>query len=369
MNGGGIGQGKLLIIERVCSMLVTILATIFVFSVIVVIHELGHFITAKITGMQVDEFAVGFGPTLISRRWGSTLYSLRMIPLGGFNRIAGMVDVNGGEDDTTVEIDKTKWFTSKPLAARFLVMVAGAMMNFLLAIVLVWGIYWVEGTVSISTEPVVGATIADSPAAQSKLQAGDRILSINGNPIQQWDDITVALANHDKEVLTVEIQRQGNRISKSIIPHVDETTKRVTMGIYPVQKTHTHPFGEAGKLAVIRVGRLSSVMVQGIYQMIVGKTGADIAGPIGIAQLAGQVASLGFSSLLMFTAFLSTNLGIINLLPIPVLDGGHIILLLLEAVRRKRLPERALMYVQITGMVILGSIFLFSLVKDILRLL
>ncbi|WP_311517304.1 RIP metalloprotease RseP [uncultured Megasphaera sp.] len=343
---------------------ITIMATIFVFSVIVVIHELGHFMTAKMTGMQVDEFAVGFGPKLISHKVGSTVYSLRLIPLGGFNRIAGMTDT----EQAMTAVRRNKCFISKSLPARLLVMAAGALMNFILAICLLWGVFFVAGTVQISPEPIIGQTINGSPAARANLQTGDRILAIHGEPIYQWQDIGRVLSKHQKDVVTVTFKRQGKEETAHLIPETDASSQRQIIGIYPVEQKQRHGFLQAGKLAAFQVGHLSGFMVQGIYQMVTGKAKADLAGPIGIAQIAGKAASVGFADLLVFTAFLSTNLGIVNLLPVPLLDGGHIIILLVEAIRRKKLPARALVYVQTAGMVILGALFLFSMFKDITRL-
>ena len=161
----------------------TILATIFVFSVIVFVHELGHFATAKWAGMQVDEFALGFGPKVYSVRRGDTEYSLRAIPLGGFNRIAGMTE----EEDLN---DKS--FLSKPVWKRMIVIAAGGIMNFVLAIVLLWGLFFVVGTVTVSPEAVVGSTIAGSPAEQAGLAAGDRIVRIGNQEISKWSDISQA---------------------------------------------------------------------------------------------------------------------------------------------------------------------------------
>ena len=180
----------------------TILATIFVFSVIVFVHELGHFATAKWAGMQVDEFALGFGPKVYSVRRGDTEYSLRAIPLGGFNRIAGMTE----EEDLN---DKS--FLSKPVWKRMVVIAAGGIMNFVLAIVLLWGLFFVVGTVTVSPEAVVGSTIAGSPAEQSGLVAGDRIVRIGNQKISKWSDISQAVAPYSHAVVTVEIERDGLR--------------------------------------------------------------------------------------------------------------------------------------------------------------
>jgi regulator of sigma E protease len=339
-------------------MLVTIAATVFVFSVIVFVHELGHFMTAKATGMQVDEFAIGFGPKIYSYQHGSTLYSLRAIPLGGFNRISGM-----SEEE---ELTDTS-FLSKGVASRLFVIAAGAAMNFILAIFIIWGLMFTIGTKDVSAEPIVGSVMADSAASAAHIQKGDRIVAISGIPIEKWNDISAAVAQHSQEVLTVAVQRDNENIDLTMIPKLEAQTQRPIIGVVPVIMTQNHGFFESAVLSVERTGQICKMMIVGLYHMAAGTEKADIAGPIGVAQLAGQVASLGFVNLLMFTAFLSINLGIINLLPIPMLDGGYIILLILEGVTRRRLPAKALYYVQMVGMFILASVFIFAMMQDISR--
>ncbi len=339
-------------------MAITIAATIFVFSLIVFIHEFGHFITAKLTGMQVDEFAIGFGPKVYSCQHGETLYSLRAIPLGGFNRIAGMTDEE--------ELNERS-FLNKPILSRLLVIAAGGIMNFLLAILLLWGVTFVSGTMHVSTEPIIGTIVEQSPAERVKMQPGDKIVSIGGTPITQWNDISKAVAEHSKSVVTVTIDRGGALMNLDMIPRFDSQTGRATLGITPVVVSESHGFFESARMAITRTGQLCHLMLTGIYSMITGQTKADLAGPIGVAQLAGQVASAGFVNLLIFTAFISINLGVLNLLPIPMLDGGHIILLVLEGILGRRMPKKALQYIQATGIAILGAIFLFAMFQDISR--
>lgn len=340
-------------------MAITILATVFVFSLIVFVHEFGHFITAKWAGMQVDEFALGFGPKVASHRYGETEYSLRAIPLGGFNRIAGMSAQEGNLNERS--------FINRPVRHRLIVIAAGAAMNFVLAIVLIWGLMATVGTSTVSTEPYVGSIIADSPAEKADLAAGDRLISIGGTPIHSWGDISPAVGAHRGEVITVVIERDGQTIERDMVPQEESQTKRPIIGIMPMVTKESHGIAESAYLAVMRTGSICKAMLVGLYQMVTGSVAADVAGPIGIAQLAGQVASVGLANLLMFTAFLSINLGILNLLPIPMLDGGYIILLILEGLTKRRMPERALYYIQVTGMVILGAIFVFAMFQDISR--
>ena len=337
---------------------ITLAATVFVFSLIVFVHEAGHFITAKLTGMQVDEFAIGFGPKLYSRKYGETVYSLRIIPLGGFNKIAGMSDEE--------ELNERS-FLNKPVRSRLLVISAGALMNFLLAFLLLWGIVFSTGISSVLPDPIVGGIIKNSAAAEAGIEPGDRIISVGNTPVNRWIDIPEAIEAHQREVVSVVYERDGSRITVDTIPKTDEKTGRTLLGVMPSIQTTYVGVGEAAHFAVNRIVDLGGMMLTGLYRMVSGTEKAELAGPIGVAQLAGQAASVGFVNLLTFTAFLSLNLGILNLLPIPMLDGGYIILILLEGITRRKMPKKALYYIQMAGVIILGAMFIFALVQDISR--
>ena len=338
-------------------MLITILGAVFVFGVIVMIHELGHFLTAKACGMRVDEFAIGIGPNVIQKQKGETLYSIRLLPLGGFNKIAGM--------DPSEDVGE-RGFNNKPVWQRFTVIAAGATFNFLLAIVIYFCIFAFHGTTVPSNEPVIGDTFAGNPAAEAGIQQGDRILTINGQSIQEWKDITQSLQGHSNHVVSVTLDRKGEIISTTVIPR--ESGDRAVIGINPVMDVKQYGIGESAVYAVTHTGSTIMEMLQGLWNIVTGHSKGDVAGPIGVAQMAGQVAQHGFISLLLFTALLSLNLGVINLLPIPVLDGGHLVLLILEGITGRKLPEKALQYIQMTGVGLLLLVFVYSTFQDILRL-
>lgn len=336
----------------------TILATIFVFGIIVFIHELGHFITAKLCGMRVDEFAVGFGPALTKTRRGETLYSIRAIPLGGYNKIAGM-DPEEPVDDRS--------FLSKPVWKRFIVISAGAVFNFLLAIVMFFLVFAFFGVMTPSNEPTIGRIMSGSPAAAAHLEVNDRFVTINNQPVTEWKNITEYLNGHANEVISVTVDRNGQKVDASVIPQ-DNGNGRAVIGINPVNDVQRYGVVESAKMAVTGTFRIIYEMVGGLWAMITGTTRAEVAGPIGVAQMAGEIAAAGFVYLLQFTAILSINLGVINLLPIPVLDGGHLIMLIYEGITRRRLPPKALYYIQMAGMAILLFIFIYATSSDLSRL-
>ena len=338
-------------------MLITILGAVFVFGIIVMIHELGHFLTAKACGMRVDEFAIGIGPNVLKKQKGDTLYSIRLLPLGGYNKIAGMdPSEDAGE----------RGFSGKPVWQRFIVIAAGATFNFLLAIVIYFFVFAFHGTTVPSHEPIIGDIVAGNPAATAGIQKGDKIVSVNGQTIQEWKDITTALQGHSNHVVSVTLDRQGEILSTTVIPR--ESGDRAVIGINPVLEVKEYGIGESAVNAVTHTGSTMAEMVLGLWNIITGQSKGDVAGPIGVAQMAGQVAQLGFINLLLFTALLSLNLGVINLLPIPVLDGGHLVLLLLEGMTGRKLPEKALQYIQMTGVGLLLLVFVYSTFQDILRL-
>lgn len=339
--------------------MLTILATIFVFGIIVFIHEFGHFITAKASGMRVDEFAIGFGPAIAKKRKGETLYSIRAIPLGGYNKIAGM-DPEEPLDDRS--------FLNKPVWKRFIVIAAGAVFNFLLAIVIFFMIYAVNGIQTPSMEPVVGNMMSNSPAMTAHMTVNDRIVSINGKPVNEWTDISKSLQGTANTLVPIVVNRDGVNQELTAIPEAVGNDGRAVIGINPVMNSMPLNVAEAVVQSLHTTGFVLVSMVDGIWSMITGHTNAELAGPIGVAQMAGQVAESGFANLLQFTALLSLNLGVINLLPIPALDGGHLIVLIIEGITRRRLPAKALQYIQMTGIVILLALFVYATTHDISRL-
>lgn len=338
---------------------ITIIATVFVFGLLVLFHEFGHFITAKMTGMRVEEFSIGFGPALVSKKYGETVYSLRIVPLGGYNRISGM-DPDDEQDSRS--------YNAKPVWARMIVILAGSFMNFVLPILLFVLIFMSSGMSTPSQEPVLGQVLENKAAYQAGLQPGDRIMAINSEPINSWSDFVAAIQKADGQVLSVEYQRNGQTASATLIPEYDESSKRALVGVMAAVNTVYPGFVESIGLAVQGTYNVIYLTLDGLARMVTGSVEADLAGPIGVAQMAGQVANMGFVPLLQFAAYLSVNLGIINLLPLPALDGGHFVILMLEAVRRKPLSADSLKRVQAVGIALLLCLMLIATYKDFIRL-
>lgn len=338
----------------------TVIATIFVFGLLILFHELGHFITAKGVGMRVDEFAIGFGPKLISKKIGETVYSIRIIPLGGFNKIAGM-DPDEEQDERS--------FSSKPIWSRMLVIVAGSVMNFVLPIILLFIIFTSVGIDTPSNQPIIGTVFPDKPAATAGLLPGDRISAVNGTTIDTWRQFVGLIQSNSGSNLTITYSR-GTEQNKTtmLTPEYDEKGKRGIIGVTPLIDKYQPGVLESVGLATKQTFFVAKSMLVGIGEMITGKAAADVAGPIGVAQMVGEVAQLGVIPLLQFAAFLSINLGLINLLPVPVLDGGHVVTLAVEGIRGKPLNRNQMQFIQMIGFALLMLLFVVATFKDISRL-
>ena len=343
-------------------MILTIVAAVFVFGLLVLVHEFGHFITAKMTGMRVDEFAIGFGPKLISRRHGETVYSLRVVPLGGFNDIAGMDPANNTAGE--------RGFCAKPVLSRMVVILVGSVMNLILPLVLFFTIFTTVGLSVPSTEPVIGNIIQGMSAEKAGLKEGDRVLSVDGQSVTTWKDFTDNL-RQVKEGQNVSLQyKRGEEVYEvTLSPTFNKQENRVLIGVQSETVYESKTIPEAVALSIDYTKEITVYMLESIAQLFEKPEQTEnLAGPIGIVQMSGQVAENGFIPLLKFAALLSINLGIVNLLPVPVLDGGHFVNLFIEAVRGKPLGSKAVAYTQRIGLALLVMLMLFATKNDLVRI-
>ena len=336
----------------------TILAAIVLFGVLITVHELGHFLAAKGTGMLVTEFSIGFGPKLIQIKVGETLYSLRLCPLGGYNRIAGM---EPGEAVTP------RGFNGRPLWARMLVILAGPFRNFLLPFLLFFGIFAVSGLTLPVNKPVVGSLMEGYPGAAAGLQAGDRLVSINGRKLEKWNDINSLVQENGPKPGKVVIRRDGREMTLTLQPRFDGESKRFLIGVRPPLEHRQLSLWESLKTAGLAVGKTTVAMVDGLRKMITGKVRADIAGPIGVAHMAGDVAAQGAVPYLEFMAFLSLNLAVLNLVPIPALDGGQFLVLVVEGLLGHALAPKAKEIIQMIGVACIVALTIFATMHDLLQ--
>lgn len=325
---------------------------------LITVHELGHFLAAKGTGMLVTEFSIGFGPKLFQKKAGETLYSLRLCPLGGYNRIAGM---EPGEAVTP------RGFNGRPLWARMLVILAGPFMNFLLPFLLFFGIFAVSGLTLPVNKPVVGSLMEGYPGAAAGLQAGDRLVSINGRKLEKWNDINSLVQENGPKPGKVVIRRDGREMTLTLQPRFDGESKRFLIGVRPPLEHRQLSLWESLKTAGLAVGKTTVAMVDGLRKMITGKVRADIAGPIGVAHMAGDVAAQGAVPYLEFMAFLSLNLAVLNLVPIPALDGGQFLVLVVEGLLGHALAPKAKEIIQMIGVACIVALTIFATMHDLLQ--
>lgn len=325
---------------------------------LITVHELGHFLAAKGTGMLVTEFSIGFGPKLIQKKVGETLYSLRLCPLGGYNRIAGM---EPGEAVTP------RGFNGRPLWARMLVILAGPFMNFLLPFLLFFGIFAVSGLTLPVNKPVVGSLMEGYPGAAAGLQAGDRLVSINGRKLEKWNDINSLVQENGPKPGKVVIRRDGREMTLTLQPRFDGESKRFLIGVRPPLEHRQLSLWESLKTAGLAIGKTTVAMVDGLRKMITGKVRADIAGPIGVAHMAGDVAAQGAVPYLEFMAFLSLNLAVLNLVPIPALDGGQFLVLVVEGLLGHALAPKAKEIIQMIGVACIVALTIFATMHDLLQ--
>jgi regulator of sigma E protease len=313
---------------------ITIIATIIVLGVLIFVHELGHFLAAKGFRVGVLTFSLGFGPKLFGRKVGETQYQVSLIPLGGYVK---MIGEEPGEKLPPELLPKS--FSAQPVGRRLGIVFAGPFFNFLFAVV-AFAVAFVVGLPTLL--PEVGEVKPDLPAYQAGLQPGDRILEVNGSPVKRWEDLAKVIHESSDRPLHLKVGREQKTFPVSVTPQVS-TQKNLfgddvrvgLIGISPSGNTfieRTDPFTAVYR-AVIQSWRVTELTVMSIYKIIEGKISAKtIGGPILIAQLAGQQARAGLLSLVIFMAVISINLVILNILPIPVLDGWHLLIFLLEAV-------------------------------------
>ncbi len=345
-------------------MLTAILSAIGVIVVIIIAHELGHFITAKASGVKVEEFGLGFPPRLFSVRRGETRYSLNAIPLGGFVRMAG-------EEDPKAE----RSLASKGIGTRLMVLSAGSLMNALLPLLLFSIAFMIPHDVVIG-QVVVEEIAENSPASRADIRAGDTIISINDKEINSTLDLSRYIQlNLGKEITILVEHSDLSQEEVQLVPRWQPPEGDGAIGVAvrilePTIVSQSEPFWRAIPMGVSQTIETLVLFKNGILSLLIGAVPMEVTGPVGIAQIATEVAKAGISPLLEFAAFLSINLAIINILPLPALDGGRIAFVLLEWVRRgKRISPKKEGLVHLVGLFMLMGLILAITYQDILRII
>lgn len=329
----------------------TAIAAIFVFLLVILLHELGHFTVAKLVGIRVNEFAIGMGPKVIQTTKGETQYTLRLLPIGGYVKMEG-------EDENS---DDPRSFGKVPPLARMAVVVAGALMNFVLAIIVLSIVSFNTGTPTT----VIEESIMDSPAYVSGIQAGDDIISINGVKTNSWEKIssTIGKAN-PSEKIAIQILRNNEELIINVQPTIEEG--RTIIGIIP-QSEQSIISGIKGGFQ--KTGMFIKLMFEFVTMIFKGKVSTnDLSGPIGVINEVGNAAKMGINNLLFLLGFISVNLGFFNLLPIPALDGSRLVFLFIELLRGKPVDPDKENFIHMIGFVLLISLMLIVTYKDLIRI-
>ena len=361
---------------------------------LIFVHELGHFLLAKFFGVRVEKFSLGFGPKLYGKKIGDTEYLLSAFPLGGYVKMFGEGGyIEGGEVHTADGVDnlpadelpmetlreltaeeKTCSFAHKPVLARIGIVIAGPVFNLLFAW-LIFIILCMVGVPTVTTK--IGEALKDKPAAKAGIQKGDVITAINNRPVSRWDQIAEGVAASGGKPLVLSVQRDARTLTFTITPEprvsknlFGENVNGYAVGVASAGEMITEFFGPLEALVkgteqtwkVIELTFMSLVkMAQRVVPM------DSVGGPIMIADMAGKMAESGGASFLAFIALISINLGVLNLLPVPVLDGGHLVFFFAELIFRRPVPQKVREYAQQIGMVMLLGLMVLAFYNDIIR--
>ena len=360
--------------------IVTVLATVVVLGVLIFVHELGHFLAAKAVDIEVQRFSLGLGPKLAGFQRGETEYVISWFPLGGYVKMAGMAEeegigmlegsASGGREPSPRDFD------AKSLPARTMVISAGVLMNLLFAVAAFIVVARVQG-VQLA---LISEVQENSPAAVAGFQAGDRIVSVEGHRVRAFDELALLVQQSPEAQIRVGVDRGGERLSLDVVPRrvsiwSDVIRDSVDIGQIGVTSDPEGGYRTLGWAEAIPEGSFRTwywvrTTLEFLGQLVSGKSSAkEVGGPILIGQLSGRAARAGIWALLSFMAIISVNLAILNLLPVPVLDGGHLTFLAFEAVRGKALSVEQRIRLTQVGLVLIVGLMVWVITNDVLRLL
>ncbi|MFV0421140.1 RIP metalloprotease RseP [Oleidesulfovibrio sp.] len=357
--------------------MVSTLSVILVLGGLIFFHELGHFTAARSLGIGVKTFSLGFGPRLFGFRKGQTDYRLALIPLGGYVQLVGEQDESDVPEGFTVK----ESFALRPAWHRMIVIAAGPLFNFLLAWLIYWGLFWAQGQMYLL--PEVGGVQEGSPAQHAGLQKGDRILSIAGRTIEYWSDVSDTIGSGDGSPIEIALSRPASGGAAPVTMNITVTPEQqlrknlfgederaLIIGVHASGATLNKPMGPIDALVAGAGNTWGMIALTGqgflkLFQRVVPLD--TVGGPIMIAQMVTEQAENGLSPLLALTALISVNLGLLNLLPIPVLDGGHLLFLSLETIFRRPVPQRIQNFTTQAGLVLLLMLMVLATFNDVVR--
>lgn len=320
--------------------------------VLIAPHELGHFIVAKLVGVKVNEFSIGMGPLIWQRQKGETKYSLRLIPIGGYNAMEG-------EDDGS---DDPRGFNNQPALSRIAILLAGVTMNVLIALLICVIIVQISGLPTTRL-----ATVESSmPAAQAGMLVDDRIVAINGTQVDDWQSCTDLIDSYDpekKEVMTITVDRDGQLIDCKVVPEYDKSQNRYMVGI--VADVTYNPIKCCVRGAVM-TWNLNKLMFESFGMLIRGEASSkDVSGPVGLVKVVNQTSKAGMAPYLLLLALVSLNLALINMLPIPALDGGKILFVIIKWISGGRITDEMETKATVIGFTLLLMLAIFVTANDV----
>ncbi|SRR5258708_4336428 len=349
-------------IDFIGRLIITVLSLGFV----VVVHEWGHFLVARRLGVRVEKFTVGFGPEIFGWTRGVTRYAVCAVPLGGMVKMAGEFPEEREQ--------KPDEFFSKPWYSRAIIALAGPVMNYFLAFVLFAAVAFTWGTLKPSDQPVIGDMVPGLPAAQAKLQIGDRVRSVDGVAVTNWEQMADLIHQKPSRTLHLEVERPGQAgkpaktLKVTLTPQADPQRGMGLIGIMPhIDKVKVGLVGSI-QTAYKDLKMWTMQPLHYIAQKVKHWEGPkELSGPLGIAQMVTKATKEGVSYVIYLMAIISTGLGLFNLFPIPILDGGHIFLYVVEGVLRRPLSRRTMQVANAVGLSVVLTIFLYASYQDVIR--
>ncbi len=340
----------------------SIIITILMLSVLIVVHEFGHFIVARLNGVQVEEFSLGMGPLLYKKcaAKSGTQYSLRLFPIGGYVKMLGE---EGDEPEEPADLEKA--FYTKSIWRRMAVIAAGPLMNFVIAVP--FFIIAFAGLGVPSNEPVVGVALEGGAGFAAGLEDGDRVLAIDGQPMETWQQLAQTIRDSEGREMTLEVERDGQRLTINATAELDAAQDAYLLSIQ--QAVERRSILSAVKMGFTETYQFTKQILVSFVGMFTGQIEAELTGPVGMTTVVGQIAQNGVFQLLLFFGVLSINLGIVNLFPLPALDGGRLFFMLIEALRGRPVDPSKENMVHLIGLVALMCLMVVITYQDIMRLI
>ena len=334
------------------SQALVILLVVVAFGLLVIVHELGHFAVARLSGMRVERFSVGFGPVLLRRRFGETEWAISAIPFGGYVSIAGMGPTEA------VEAEDEGAFAHKPAWKRFAVILAGPAMNYLTAILLAAALVVSLGIPQHEQAPIIGELVAGGAAERAGLRPGDRVLSVDGKAVASWPELVAEVVSRPGVAARVEVARAGSEAPVALEVTPRDAGGRGQLGIVQSSRMVKAGPGEAFAAGLRLTNERSAEILRGLGQMVTGRQKGELRGPVGIAHEMARSARAGVAPFLGLVWLVSIALALFNLLPIPALDGGRLVFLVYEIVTRRRVNQRVEQFVHLAGFIALFGLLL-----------